>query len=177
MPEKTGKSSSRPPSLSQDGLVDDLRPSPADPAPDVIELYGFLGRDTADGYWRLYLNTRLDAYLRIAETDIVASPQPGPDATPLDPSCVFIRASATVEGVKSIPLKTEASFLQGAYTAGLIAAAHSSAVVAEATNLRPRRHRRDPSTREDYPETYPYFCPPQTTIEHHTCFCTVFCEM
>jgi hypothetical protein len=169
MPEQEGQRSSRPVSLNQDALVDDLRPSPTDPPPDVVELQGFLGRDTVDGYWRLYLSADLDVYLRIADADIVASRQRGPEETTLDPSRVLVRASASVEKVETIPLKTQASFLQGAYAATVLTAA------ASAMGPRLRRLRQGLGAGLNYPVSGSWVCQPQITIEFQTCFCTIFC--
>jgi hypothetical protein len=172
MPEEAGRPS-RPAQLSQDALVDDLRPSPTDPPPDVLEVRGFLGHDTEDGYWRLYLSADLDVYLRIAEADIVASRQRDSEEISLNASSVVIRASATVEKVQTIPLKTQASFLQGVYTAALSAAADSRSGVADAMGPRRQRVRRGPDPRLDYPASGSWICQPQITIEVQTCFCTI----
>ncbi|MEE6308199.1 hypothetical protein V1634_15325 [Plantactinospora veratri] len=173
MPEEEADPVPRRPPLRQDRLVDDLRPAPQEPPPDVVELHGFLGRDGADGYWRLYLTVGLDSYLRIAEADIVASRQADDDATSLDPSVVVVRASATVEHVHTTSADLHADFLRGPYSTGL--GTERSGNDAPATRSRLRRGHFTAEAALAYPQTYPYFCRPQVTIEQQTCFCTIFC--
>ncbi|MDG4787571.1 hypothetical protein O7626_16785 [Micromonospora sp. WMMD1102] len=175
MSEEKGGSAARRPPLRQDRLVDDLRSAPQDPSPEVVELHGFLGRDGTDGYWRLYLNSGLDSYLRIAEADIVASRQADAEASSLEPSVVFVCASATIEHVHTSSADLHADFLRGPYSVEL--AAEPSGDCLPASRPRLRRGRFTPEVVLRYPQTYPYFCRPQITIEQQTCFCTVFCPV
>src|SRR3712207_301394 len=84
--------------LKQDELVERLMPEPVMPEPpagapgapgagprtppDVLRLSGFLGQDTEEGYWRLYLTPNLDTYVKVAESDVVASQELAPEFTP-----------------------------------------------------------------------------------------------
>lgn len=155
--------------LDEDALVRQLRPAPRGPAPSTVEVAGYLGRDTEEGYWRLYLNARLDSYLRIAEGDIIAR-SAGTDAGGRDVSHLIVRAAAPVETVQSMTA-VQASFLRGAYTASMLGSSSASMLNAAA----PRRRR---ISAEDlsYPQSgIPIICPPQITIEFQSCFCTLFC--
>src|SRR5262245_18590199 len=167
----------KPVSLEQDPYVDRLRPNPADPAPKIIELRGHLGRDTAAGYWRLYLSSDLGTYLRIAESDIVHLQRSDSPGANLEPSRVVVRASAEVEGVRDILLENQASFLQGEYTAALAAPSRTTLAVALAAIQRRRQWRDQESIDPRYPNTPGFPCRPEITIEHDTCYCTIFCTM
>jgi hypothetical protein len=57
------------PDLTQDSLVEKLRPDPSQPP--SIERRGFLGRSDRPDYCRLYLTRALTDYLEIANADIV----------------------------------------------------------------------------------------------------------
>lgn len=155
--------------LDEDALVRQLRPAPGGPAPSSVEVAGYLGRDTEEGYWRLYLNARLDSYLRIAEGDILAR-SAGTDAGGRDVSYLIVRAAAPVETVQSMTA-VQASFLRGAYTASMLGS--SSATV---LNAAAQRRRRISAESLEYPVSgIPVVCPPQITIEFQSCFCTIFC--
>ena len=164
-------------SLQQDALVDRLRPSPADPAPKVLELRGYLGRDTVAGYWRLYLCTDLTSYLRIAEADIVDLQRPDSPGANLDPSQVLVRAAAEVECVTTVLLENQASFLSGEYTAALPESAQVALAQAAASSRQRMRPRRGSVFVPRYPNTPGFPCQPQITIESQTCFCTIFCAV
>ncbi|MGI8331651.1 hypothetical protein ACRYCC_16930 [Actinomadura scrupuli] len=148
--------------------MDELRPSPADPPPDVVELCGFVGRDTEEGYWRLYLSSDLTVYLRIAAADIVSGRQSDPAESDFRPSHLIVRTSASVEKVQTLPLDLQAGFLQGAYAAALAATADPCAAPSPA-----RRARRVSAEQLEYPVSGSWICQPQTTIEFQTCFCTI----
>lgn len=163
--------------LRQDPYVEALRPRPTDPAPDVVELRGYLGEDTAKGYWRVYLSADLAAYLRLAETDIVDVHRPdGPDAD-LVPSRIIVRASAAVESVTSLTLDRRASFLRGQYTASLSDSARLALGRAAASTRRGRWLGALPVQIMDYPHTPGFPCRPESTVEWPSCFCTIFCEI
>ncbi|MFF2789794.1 hypothetical protein ACFVT6_24075 [Streptomyces sp. NPDC058049] len=178
MSEQTGKPPPRNVALSQDPLVDQLRPLPTDRPPEVVELLGFIGRDTEDGYWRLYLDTALDTYLRISESDVVATGEKSPGDDVLAPSRVTVKSAASVEKVETVPLDAQASFLQGNYTAATFSTAAASRM--PAMDVRSRRLRRAAEAeRLEYPvSNNPYLCVPQITIElHQSCYCTIFCVL
>jgi len=161
--------------LHQDALVDRLRPSPADPAPKVLELRGYLGRDAVEGYWRVYLSSDLRSYLRIAESDIVDLQRRDTPGADLDPSRVIVRAEAEVERVTTGLLENQASFLSGEYTAALPESTQAALAQAAAASRRKMRARRSSVFVAGYPNTPGFPCQPQTTIEFTSCFCTLFC--
>ncbi|MFR9769325.1 hypothetical protein [Nocardia sp. SC052] len=163
--------------LQQDDLVDRLRPSPADPAPKVLELRGYLGRDSDAGYWRLYLCTDLADYLRIAEADIVDFQRPDGPGANLKPSHVILRAAAEVEYVTADLLENQVSFLSGEYTAALPESTQAALAQAAASSRRKKRMRRGSAFLFRYPGTPGFPCQPQITIESSSCFCSVFCAV
>jgi hypothetical protein len=169
MSQGSGQSSSQPPPLHQDALVEALRPSPDDPVPDVLQLRGFLGRDTDEAHWRLYLSSDLDTYLRIAAADIVAAWQHEADGPTVAPALVVVRSSATIERVEAGPLTTQGDFLRGVYVAEVLRAEESAV-------SQGRSRRRLPGGDGFpliHPETGSWVCRPQITIESRTCFCTM----
>jgi hypothetical protein len=168
MSEQNERPYSRSTSLSQDSLVDQFRPSPTDPPPEAVNLIGFLGRDSEDGYWRLYVDIGLETYLRIAEADVIAREECGPAGRAFAPSRITVKATAIVTKVETVPLNIQAGFLKGSYTEAFYAAAAD--VSGRATPVRSRRVRRNGEDHLLYPD------PGQCTIEGRTCFCTIFCE-
>ena len=156
--------------LADDPLVRQLRPDPSAPPQETVILAGYLGRDTDSGYWRVYQSARLDSYLRVSESDILARDQ-GQDAAGREVSHLVLRANAAVETVRSMTAG-QASFLLGSYTSSMIGSAASSRPPKFGAKRLPR------TSAEDlvYPNTgYPYICPVYITIEYQTCFCTIFC--
>jgi hypothetical protein len=157
------------PDLGEDAVVQQLRPSPSDPPPEVVEVYGYLGRDTEDGYWRLYLSAGLDSYLRIAEADIV-SRSAGQDAAGRDVSHLVVRAAAPVDTVRSMTAM-HASFLRGAYTDSLLGTAGPGGEAPDTGTRRPRRVRAEGFD----PVSVIFICtPPHITIDYQDCL-TIFC--
>lgn len=170
MSEEARRGSAGPEPLHQDPLVDELRPAPTDPPPDVVRVRGFLGRDIEPGHWRLYLDSDLNVYLRIAEADIVGGRQGDPAESDLRPSHILIKSSATVEKVQTLPLDLQAGFLQGVYTAALAAGTDPCEGTAQSPARRPRRVSEEYLA---YPASGSWVCRPQITIESRTCFCTI----
>jgi hypothetical protein len=147
-----------------------LRPDPSAPPQDTVVLAGYLGRDTDTGHWRIYESARLDSYLRVSESDILARDQ-GQDAAGREVSHVVLRATATVETVRSMTAG-QASFLLGTYTSSMIGSDAKPGLPSFGGKRLPRK----PAEELVYPNTgYPYICPVYITIEYQTCFCTIFC--
>jgi hypothetical protein len=60
-----------------------LKPDPAQPAQQVIELIGLPGDSDRAGYQRLYLTARLDYYAEFQTQDVVYSETVAADASPI----------------------------------------------------------------------------------------------
>ncbi len=84
------------PNLKQDVLVERLRPNPAEPF-DAQILTGFLGRSVRDGYWRVYLSSRLDDYVEVAADDILESAPAAADE-PMAGTIVWVRRDTVDRG-------------------------------------------------------------------------------
>lgn len=60
-------------SLRQDAFVEKAMPSPTQPGQARAVLEGLLGRSCYEGYWRLYLTSKLGVYLEFKEGDVLDS--------------------------------------------------------------------------------------------------------
>jgi hypothetical protein len=61
--------------LEPDPIVEALVPDPAQGPPDATVLFGYLGKSTTDGIWRLYLDRALTRWVEIPDAEILHSEQ------------------------------------------------------------------------------------------------------
>ena len=115
MPENSDK-----PKITQDQIVDKLRPDPSKPAAKTVVLHGHLGKSDKAGWWRLYDTPRLDSYYEIREADIVATEQVAvPD---VGSGTRVLVAPGEVQYVQAVNLEPQkktakqAQFLTGEYS-------------------------------------------------------------
>jgi hypothetical protein len=101
--------------LREDPLLRDVDPAMM---ADAQALHGFLGRSTEDGFWRLYLNPSLDAYLEIRDDDITAFRTLGEESSSAG-TIIWVRRDAKVRRVMVGPLQAHADFLRGDIARGL----------------------------------------------------------
>ena len=101
--------------LREDPLLRDMDPAAM---ADAQALHGFLGRSTEDGFWRLYLNPSLDAYLEIRDDDITAFRTLGEESSSAG-TIVWVRRDAKVRRITVGPLQAHADFLRGDIARGL----------------------------------------------------------
>jgi hypothetical protein len=104
--------------LREDELVRRLRPDPAQPRPLTV-LSGFLGRAPRNGYWRLFLTSKLDEYVEIAEDDIVSSKTTPESASSLGGTTVWVQPNASLQYTRVTSREIQAEFLTGSITANL----------------------------------------------------------
>jgi hypothetical protein len=98
--------------LAQDALVERLKSDPS-ATTDLKVLTGFLGKDTREGYWRLYSTPELSHYVEFAEADIVHS-QPLPEAmSPIGGTIVWLDRKAPLRIVRVDVRELQTEFLQG----------------------------------------------------------------
>jgi len=106
--------------LRQDEVIARLVPDPEAP-PDVVRLTGYLGRSTRREFWRLYQTLELNAYMEIAEDDIVHSqPVGGPD-TSLSGTLLWVKRGADLREVRTASRTAQAEFLEGDVTREFLA--------------------------------------------------------
>ncbi len=109
--------------LRQDKLVDRLAPDPSQPPQALTILSGFLSRSQNEGQYRLYLTPTFDAYVELAEEDIVYSKSLPESASVLGGTLLWIRSGASLQYTRTIFRKIQAEFLTGAITASSAASA------------------------------------------------------
>ena len=102
--------------LKQDPLVDRLRPDPSQPLPDVVVLFGYLGKSSEREHWRLYLTTQLNEYVEIAEGDILETESVATEKNLMGGTRLWIRRDAPLQHVRVNSRQVEAEFLQGDIT-------------------------------------------------------------
>jgi hypothetical protein len=112
MTSDTGRSDE----LQEDGYVARMVREPGGARDIRMRLVGFLGRDTEEGYWRVYLNPQLDTYVKVAAAD-VEDHQPDESGGPgMGRTVLFVRGDADVQHVTTVPKLVQASFLGGDIT-------------------------------------------------------------
>src|SRR5215471_11282505 len=117
--------------LVQDRLVEQLIPDPADHQP-TIQLTGWLGKSSKEGFWRLYLTPQLNEYVQFAETAVLHS-QPIPEEqSPLGGTVVWLEAGTTLEHLEVVKRQVQADFLSGGITSNYLSTAPSAFNVAAA---------------------------------------------
>jgi hypothetical protein len=90
--------------LSQDPLVERLRPEPSEPPQPVKVLVGFSGESDKEGYWRVYYTRELDSYAEFRQEDVVYSEQIPPDQSPfvgLDATRISVKPDAVIENSRT----------------------------------------------------------------------------
>jgi hypothetical protein len=116
------------PPLRQHEIVERLLPNPADFPARSCCIYGFLGKDSEIGFWRIYLDLNLDHYIRVAEADIVTvrdaerDAETSPRSQRLDE--VWVRQDADLTETHVIPKQMRTSFLSGSLVNRLSSAAY-----------------------------------------------------
>src|SRR5471030_179154 len=87
--------------LKQDRLVEQLIPDPGNHQP-TIQLTGWLGKGTKEGFWRLYLTPQLNEYVQFADKDVVHT-QPVPeDQSSLGGTMVWLDAGTMLEHMQIV---------------------------------------------------------------------------
>jgi hypothetical protein len=97
--DSASESNEIPQPLSQHPLVGRLKPDPAQPAHQLIELAGLPGDSDRAGYQRIYLTARLDYYAEFLIEDVAHSEVVAADQSPLaglEATRVGIRREATI---------------------------------------------------------------------------------
>src|SRR5579864_4072536 len=81
--------------LKQDPLVDQLMPDPGNPQP-TIQLTGWLGKGTDEGWWRLYLTPQLDEYVEFSADSVVHTQPLQKEQSALGGSTVWLKAGTAL---------------------------------------------------------------------------------
>src|SRR5207253_640264 len=82
LPKKSGRESSR--ELQTHPFVERLKPEPDQPPRQVTVLTGLPGESDRDGYYRFYLNAKLDYYAECRIVDLVYVETISPEQSPFD---------------------------------------------------------------------------------------------
>ncbi len=114
------------PRLTEDAYVSRVRPDPTQ-AVRSHTLRGYLGRDTDEGYWRIYLRPDLQEYIKVKEDEILSQAQlPAGDPDLPGGSSIAVADSARLEHVCVLASAAQqASFLTGDLTRLLLPGAAS----------------------------------------------------
>ena len=92
----------------------------------TVQLTGWLGKGSKEGYWRLYLNPELDQYVGFSAEDVVHTQALDPKQPLLGGTMVWLRAGATLEHMQVECRRSQADFLSGGITSGFMAGTVSS---------------------------------------------------
>lgn len=103
--------------LQESEFIARLVPDPT-AIPSLTVLGGYLGKSPTEGRWRLYLNTKLNLYVDIAERDIVLSQSLATEQAPLGAVRVWVRSNATLSYTSVTSRQVQAEFLQGSIMGG-----------------------------------------------------------
>ncbi len=119
-PEGTQK---KPAGLRQHEMVDRVLGAAAEFPARGYRVYGFLGKDSEAGFWRVYLSLDLDHYIRVAEADIITVRDAA--NTPPDQKMdeVWVKEDADLIETRALPKQMRTSFLSGPLVNRLGAAA------------------------------------------------------
>ena len=116
MPErKNPEHEKRKVSLKQDDLVEQLIPDPSESSQFVV-VEGFLGKSQRAGYWRLYLNAKLNEYVEVSENDVIHSQSLSKEKSSLGGTTLWLARGATLERTRIESRRLQAEFLEGDIT-------------------------------------------------------------
>jgi hypothetical protein len=124
MPEAAGKKPGG--RLEQDSLIDGLVPDPGQLEPLTL-LFGYLGRSSREGYWRLYLTARLNEYVEFSEDDVRHTMPLSPEESSLGGTRVWVKQGTRLQHTRVDSRQVQAEFLQGDIAARFMAQAARSA--------------------------------------------------
>ena len=111
--------------VRQHELVDRVMGGPTGFPARAQCIYGFLGKDSDAGFWRVYLSPQLDHYVRVAEADIVTVREAPATTQNERRDEVWIREDADLTETRAIPKQMRTSFLTGALVERLGASAYA----------------------------------------------------
>ena len=111
--------------LKQDPLVDQLMPDPGNPQP-TIQLTGWLGKGTDEGWWRLYLTPQLDEYVEFSSDSVVHTQPLQKEQSALGGSTVWLKAGTALNHTQVVQRQVQADFLSGGITSGFLTGSTSS---------------------------------------------------
>jgi hypothetical protein len=87
--------------------------------PTEVSLIGYLARDPATGYWRVYFTDKLESYVRVPERDIISNSAHPRDEGPLARTVVRVANAADLDQVSVLPRELQAGFLRGEFVSKL----------------------------------------------------------
>jgi hypothetical protein len=108
--------------LSEDAFVEKLVPDPSQPPTPTVVLEGLLGKSASEGYWRLYLTSKLNRYAEFREEDVLHRepiPKEQPPLVGLEATKVWIRRDAQIQYTRTESRRVQAEFLGGGLTESL----------------------------------------------------------
>ena len=108
----------------QHKLVERVLGDPAEFPARAFRLHGFLGKESEVGFWRIYLSTQLDHYVRVAEADIVTVRDASSAALNEQLDEVWVRQDANLTETRALPKQILNSFLRGSLVDRLPVAAY-----------------------------------------------------
>ena len=101
--------------------VQELRPDPDGPGPDVVTLSGWLGPSSREGHVRVYRTPELDVWSDVREDDVLGVEEAAAAGKPGERSILWVRSAATIQLETRARREVQADFLAGdimAQTAG-----------------------------------------------------------
>ena len=106
--------------LNEDELIKNLVPDPSQ-VPDARMLFGFLGKSSREGYWRLYLTPELNEYVEFQEEDVLHTQSFATPENPLGGKAVWVKRETNLLRTSTKSREAQAEFLQGDIAASLLA--------------------------------------------------------
>jgi hypothetical protein len=125
--------------LQQDPLIEGLVPDPGQLEPLTL-LFGYLGKSSREGYWRLYLNVRLSEYVEFSESDVHHAQPLSPEESSLGGTRVWVKQGTRLQHTRVDSREVQAEFLQGDIATRFMrsAAPSAGAGLARAAGVRAR---------------------------------------
>jgi hypothetical protein len=105
--------------LKEDSLVEQLVPDPNDLQPRV-QLTGWVGKSTKEGFWRLYLTPQLNEYLEFSDQDVMHTQSLQAEQSPLGGTTVWFRPGTIMRHCRLAARQVQVDFLSGAITSGFM---------------------------------------------------------
>jgi hypothetical protein len=106
--------------LNEDELIKNLVPDPSQ-VPDARMLFGFLGKSSREGYWRLYLTPELNRYVEFQEEDVLHTLSFATPENPLGGQAAWVKREANLLHTRTVSREAQAEFLEGDITAKFLA--------------------------------------------------------
>jgi len=114
----------------EDRLIQSLVPDPS-AVPDARALFGFLGKSTREGFWRLYVSPDLDEYVEVPEDAMIHREQLAREQSALGGTVIWVKRDATLLHTRTVSREAQAGFLDGSIVTAYLRGAKAGALLGQ----------------------------------------------